>query len=47
MLGYRLKPWFDPQDARKLLNLTETLCELIAIPSVNPMGRGLCGPEYL
>lgn len=47
MLGYRLKPWFDPQDAGKLLNLTETLCELIAIPSVNPMGRGLCGPEYL
>jgi len=25
---------------------TEILCELIAIPSVNPMGRELSGPIY-
>src|SRR5688572_29739068 len=26
--------------------VTELLCELIAIPSVNPMGRDLSGPIY-
>jgi len=29
-----------------LLDLVETLCELIAIPSVNPMGKAVAGPEY-
>lgn len=28
------------------LDLVQTLCDLIAIPSVNPMGRPLDGPEY-
>ena len=28
-------------------SLTELLCQLISIPSVNPMGRNLSGPEYL
>jgi acetylornithine deacetylase len=28
------------------LNLTRTLSELVAIPSVNPMGRALSGPEF-
>jgi len=28
------------------LDLVETLSELVAIPSVNPMGRPLSGPEY-
>ena len=27
-------------------SVTELLCDLIAIPSVNPMGRDLSGPEY-
>jgi acetylornithine deacetylase/succinyl-diaminopimelate desuccinylase-like protein len=30
-----------------LLDLQTTLAELVAIPSVNPMGRDLSGPEYL
>ncbi len=29
------------------LDLIETLCELVAIPSVNPMGRVVSGPPYL
>ncbi len=29
------------------LDPVTTLCELVAIPSVNPMGRGLTGPEFL
>lgn len=29
------------------LNPVETLCQLVAIPSVNPMGRDVAGPEYL
>jgi len=28
------------------LDVVETLSELVAIPSVNPMGRGLTGPEF-
>jgi acetylornithine deacetylase len=28
------------------LDLVATLSELVSIPSVNPMGRGLTGPEY-
>ena len=28
-------------------DLVQTLSELVAIPSVNPMGRGLTGPEFL
>ena len=27
------------------MDLVKTLCELVAIPSVNPMGRDLSGPE--
>jgi acetylornithine deacetylase/succinyl-diaminopimelate desuccinylase-like protein len=29
------------------LDLTGTLSDLVALPSVNPMGRALSGPEYL
>jgi acetylornithine deacetylase len=29
------------------LDLTRTLSELVALPSVNPMGRAVSGPEYL
>ena len=29
------------------LDPVETLCQLVAIPSVNPMGRDVSGPEYL
>jgi acetylornithine deacetylase len=29
------------------LDLVDTLSQLVAIPSVNPMGRALSGPEYL
>ena len=29
------------------IDLVQTLSELVAIPSVNPMGRPLSGPEYL
>ncbi len=32
---------------RKLIDLKETLCALISIPSVNPMGRALSGSGYL
>ncbi|MCE5265308.1 MAG: M20/M25/M40 family metallo-hydrolase, partial [Deltaproteobacteria bacterium] len=28
------------------LDLVETLCQLVAIPSVNPMGKMVSGPEY-
>lgn len=28
------------------LDLVETLCQLVAIPSVNPMGKAVSGPEY-
>lgn len=28
------------------LDLVQTLCELVAIPSVNPMGRPVSGPEF-
>ena len=28
------------------LNVVETLCDLVALPSVNPMGRAVSGPEY-
>jgi acetylornithine deacetylase len=28
------------------LDVVETLCELVALPSVNPMGRSLDGPEF-
>lgn len=28
------------------MDVVETLCELVAIPSVNPMGRPLSGPEF-
>ncbi len=28
------------------LNLVETLCDLVRLPSVNPMGRQVSGPEY-
>jgi acetylornithine deacetylase len=30
-----------------LPDVVETLCDLVRIPSVNPMGRPLVGPEYL
>lgn len=29
-----------------ILDLVETLCQLVAIPSVNPMGKVVAGPEY-
>jgi len=29
------------------IDLVETLCDLVAIPSVNPMGRDVSGPEFL
>ena len=29
------------------LNLTETLSDLVSLPSVNPMGRPVSGPEFL
>ena len=28
------------------LDLVATLCQLVATPSVNPMGRAVSGPEY-
>jgi acetylornithine deacetylase/succinyl-diaminopimelate desuccinylase-like protein len=33
-------------EAAMPLDLVETLSELVAIPSVNPMGRPISGPEY-
>ncbi len=29
-----------------VLDVVDTLCELVSIPSVNPMGRPVSGPEY-
>ena len=29
------------------LDLVRTLSELVSLPSVNPMGRDLVGPEFL
>ena len=29
------------------LDVVETLCELVSIPSVNPMGRDVAGEEFL
>ena len=31
---------------RMAFDLEKTLAELIAIPSVNPMGRDVAGPQY-
>ena len=28
------------------LNLVDTLCDLVRLPSVNPMGRNVSGPEF-
>jgi acetylornithine deacetylase/succinyl-diaminopimelate desuccinylase-like protein len=36
-----------PRGAEPLDAVTRLLSDLVAIPSVNPMGRGSTGPEYL
>src|SRR5450432_1378941 len=36
-----------PRGAEPLDAVTRLLSDLVAIPSINPMGRGSTGPEYL
>jgi acetylornithine deacetylase ArgE len=34
------------KDGLMVLDVVDTLCELVSIPSVNPMGRPVSGPQY-
>src|SRR3569832_1072218 len=39
-------PLLTPHEPAMALDLTRTLSELVSLPSVNPMGKPVSGPQY-